>query len=97
AVRAREVDIVTFTSSSTVTNLATILGGDLSPLRGATVACIGPATAETARAAGLAPDVVAEDHTIEGLMSALRAFVHSGHAAQRLPRDARRHSQGEDA
>jgi uroporphyrinogen III methyltransferase/synthase len=97
AVRAREIDIVTFTSSSTVTNLATILGGDLSPLRGATVACIGPATAETARAAGLAPDVVAEDHTIEGLMSALRAFVHSGHAGQRLPRDARPNSQGEDA
>ena len=77
AVRAGEVDVVTFTSSSTVRNLATILGGNLSGLSQATIACIGPVTAETAREYGLEPDVVAEDHTVEGLVAALRAFLHS--------------------
>jgi uroporphyrinogen-III synthase len=77
AVRAGAVDAVTFTSSSTVRNLATLLGGDLSPLRGALVACIGPVVAETAREHGLAPHVVAEEHTVEGMVAALRAYVHS--------------------
>lgn len=78
AIRAGEVDAVTFTSSSTVKNLATLLDGDLSPLRGAVVACIGPVTAETARSFGLGPDAVATEHTIEGLMAALRESLHSG-------------------
>lgn len=77
AVRAGEIDVVTFTSSSTVKNLATLLGGDLSVLAGATVVCIGPIVAETARELGLPPHVVAEEHTIEGMVAALRAYVHS--------------------
>ena len=77
AVRNGEIDVVTFTSSSTVKNLATLLGGDLSALRAATVVCIGPIVAETAREAGLPPQVVADDHTIEGMVAALRAYVHS--------------------
>jgi len=75
--RSGAVDIATFTSSSTVHNLITLLNGDTAPLRDTIVACIGPATAETAREAGLTPDVVAETHTIDGLMDALRTFVHS--------------------
>ena len=71
-VRGGEIDAVTFTSSSTVRNLSTLLGGDLSPLSSALVACIGPSTAEAARAAGLPPDVVAEDHSVPGLVAALR-------------------------
>ena len=39
----------------------------------ATVACIGPVTAEVARAHGLAVDVVADPHTIDGLVDALDA------------------------
>jgi len=35
------------------------------------VACIGPITADTARAAGLTVDVVAAEHTIDGLVAAL--------------------------
>ena len=77
AVRAGEIDVVTFTSSSTVRNLATLLGGDLSALASATVVCIGPIVAETARELGLPPHVVAEEHTIEGMVAALRAYVHS--------------------
>src|SRR5581483_2350280 len=64
---AATAQAITFTSSSTVTNdLAS--GAPVPPL----VACIGPVTAGTARAAGLVVDVVADPHTIEGLVEALR-------------------------
>ena len=75
ALRAGAVDAVTFTSWSTVRNLATLLGGNLEPLRGAVVACIGPATAEAALEAGLPPDVVAEEQSVDGLVAALRRYV----------------------
>lgn len=69
------IDVVTFTSSSTVRNLVELLHGDLTPLRGATIACIGPATADTAWDAGLEVHVTAEVHTIDGLVSALRSHL----------------------
>ena len=75
AVRGGEIDIVTFTSSSTVKNLASLLDGDLTPLKGATIACIGPVVAKTAEDYGLPPHVVAEDHTIPGLVAALRGYL----------------------
>jgi uroporphyrinogen-III synthase len=59
---------VTFTSSSTVTNYLAVAGDAPVP---PVVACIGPITAETARAAGLTVDVVAAEHTIDGLVRAL--------------------------
>ncbi len=59
---------VTFTSSSTVTNYLAVVGDAPVP---PVVACIGPITAETARAAGLTVDVVAPEHTIDGLVRAL--------------------------
>lgn len=65
------VDIVTFTSSSTVTGLINMLNGNLDLLKRATVACIGPVTAMTARKAGLEVRLVAEEHTIPGLVKAL--------------------------
>ncbi len=82
AVRAGQVDVAMFTSSSTVTNLATMLGGDLSGLKGAVVACIGPVVAETARERGLTVDVVAEPHTIEELVEATRAYLHARRPAR---------------
>ena len=82
AVRAGEVDVAMFTSSSTVTNLASMLGGDLSVLSGAVIACIGPIVAETARERGLRVDVVAEPHTIDGLVEATRAFLHAHRPAR---------------
>ncbi|MDO8589061.1 MAG: uroporphyrinogen-III C-methyltransferase [Armatimonadota bacterium] len=68
-----EIDIVTFTSSSTVKNFAALVGsnGKLSIPESVTVACIGPVTAKTAEDSGLKPDVVAGEYTIEGLVSAL--------------------------
>src|SRR5690606_31234635 len=82
-IRARGVDVVTFTSSSTVRNLATLLEDDLSPLSGALVACIGRTTAETAAEFGLEP-VVAPTPSIEALIDTVRASLHSKWLAQRL-------------
>jgi uroporphyrinogen III methyltransferase/synthase len=68
---AQAADYVTFTSSSTVTNLTEALG-DRFPAA-ARVVSIGPVTSEAARAAGLRVDVEADRHDIEGLLDALLA------------------------
>jgi uroporphyrinogen-III synthase len=69
------VDIATFTSSSTVKNFYALLRNQAEILlKGAIIACIGPITAETARECGLVVDLVAEDYTVDGLMSALLNF-----------------------
>jgi uroporphyrinogen III methyltransferase / synthase len=67
------VDVVTFTSPSTVRNLATIAGaGDLEAIfKGVKVACIGPVTAEATRELGLHVDIVASNHTIDDLVEAI--------------------------
>jgi uroporphyrinogen III methyltransferase/synthase len=71
-----QVDMVTFTSSSTVTNFCALLGPErLAQLRGIiALASIGPVTTETIRAHGLAPDVSAPVHTIPGLVDAITDF-----------------------
>jgi len=71
-----EINVITFTSSSTVQNFMAMLGdGEPSRLlRGVTIACIGPVTAETARKYGLQVDVVAEHYTMTGLVQALRDY-----------------------
>ena len=65
----RGVDIITFTSSSTVRNYVALTQamdcGD--PL----IACIGPVTADTARQLGMHVHVVAEEYTVDGLTEAL--------------------------
>ena len=66
------IDIVTFTSSSTVRNLAAMLNGHIETLRGPLVACIGPMTAKTAEELGLRVDVVGSEYTVEGLVRAIR-------------------------
>lgn len=67
------VDMITFTSSSTVTCALNVLSGAVP--RGAfekvEAACIGPVTARTARAAGLNVSVVAREFTVEGLVGAI--------------------------
>ena len=65
------VDVITFTSSSTVRNLLDILGGDQRLLESALIACIGPVTAGAARELGLRVDLVAAEHTVEGLVDTL--------------------------
>jgi uroporphyrinogen III methyltransferase/synthase len=71
--RAGEIDVATFASSSSVRNLVEMLGGDITPLRGVFIAAIGPVTAQAVRDAGLECGVVASEYTIDGLVGALAA------------------------
>ena len=71
------VDAATFASSSAVRNLVAHLDGQLHRLEGATIACIGPTTAEAAADAGLDVDVVAGEHTVRGLVEALKGHFAS--------------------
>ncbi len=70
------IDLVTFTSSSTVVNFAEMTGAeDLSQLlKDVTVACIGPVTANTARRYGIEPQIVAETYTVQGLVDAITRY-----------------------
>jgi uroporphyrinogen III methyltransferase/synthase len=68
------IDVVTFTSSSTVKNFVSALGDSVLP-QDVMTACIGPSTAQTAAdLLGRAPDVTAATHTIEGMLAALEAY-----------------------
>ena len=69
-----EIDIVTFTSSSTVSNLITAVGKEREVLHKALIACIGPETASAATKAGLRVDIVARNHTVPGLVEAMEQY-----------------------
>lgn len=74
---AEPVDVVTFTSPSSVRNWAALL--ERAPERPAGVgpvtlaACIGPVTAEACEKAGLRADIVPGTYTIDGLVAAIAA------------------------
>jgi uroporphyrinogen III methyltransferase / synthase len=68
---AQGADYVTFTSSSTVTNLTEALGERFPAA--ARIVSIGPVTSETVREAGLEVAVEADRHDVDGLLSALLA------------------------
>jgi hydroxymethylbilane synthase len=72
----RRLDMLTFTSSSTVRNfvhwLDRVLSGSV--LAASKIACIGPVTAQTARELGLHVDIEAQDSTIDGLIEAIRRY-----------------------
>jgi uroporphyrinogen III methyltransferase/synthase len=71
---AGTIDVVTFTSSSTVDNLCDLLGSRaVGLLARPKVASIGPITTETARGRGLRVDVTAAQYTVIGLIQALAA------------------------
>ncbi|MDP6360060.1 MAG: uroporphyrinogen-III synthase, partial [Planctomycetota bacterium] len=67
------VSWVTFTSSSTAKNFTELLGEELlSQIQGTTrFAAIGPTTATTMRESGVPVSVMAEEHTIPGLVDAI--------------------------
>lgn len=67
---AGTLDVLTFTSGSTVRYFGELVGVQSR----AWVAVIGPVTAEAARNAGLNVDVVAEPHTVDGLVSAIAGY-----------------------
>ncbi|MEZ4730617.1 MAG: hydroxymethylbilane synthase [Caldilineaceae bacterium] len=79
------VDILTFTSGSTVRNFVQglSLGGlTLDCLHTATIACIGLQTAAAAQELGLHVDLVATEHTIDGLVDALVAHCQATHSKE---------------
>ncbi len=76
ALGARQVNWITFTSSSTARNLVGLLGPDYrATLAGVKLASIGPITTRTLQDLGLEPDVQAERYTIDGLVDAMLARV----------------------
>src|SRR5262245_7924417 len=76
APRRRVVAGVTFASSSTVRNFASLWASDdlRSWMEGVTVACIGPITRATASAVGLETHVMPTEYTIPALASAIAAY-----------------------
>ena len=68
-----KVDVITFTSSSTVNHFIELLGrGDIrEKLKGVTIASIGPVTSRTAREQGLDVDIQPEAYTIPALTEAI--------------------------
>ena len=73
---SRQIDMVTFTSSSTVRNFKALLpSSDAQDLmQSVKIACIGPITAQTAETMGFKSDIVADNFTIDGLCSAITEY-----------------------
>lgn len=71
-----QVDIVTFTSSSTVDNFFKLLEGanEKEFLHHVKFACIGPVTAKTARKYSIKPDIMPGEYSISGLLDAMERY-----------------------
>jgi uroporphyrinogen III methyltransferase/synthase len=69
-------DAITFTSSSTATNFARLLGQErlAETLRSVAIASIGPVTSETLRQLGLTITLEARKSTIPGLVEVLQLY-----------------------
>jgi uroporphyrinogen III methyltransferase/synthase len=66
-----KIDVITFTSPSTVVNFMRIMGQDFTLPSQVRIACIGPVTAAAVRKAGLPIDILREEFTIPGLVAAM--------------------------
>lgn len=68
-----KIDLITFTSSSTVTNFKTLLPSEKfeTLMKGVAVASIGPITTDTARKLGFNIEIEAKSFTIPGLCEAI--------------------------
>jgi uroporphyrinogen III methyltransferase/synthase len=73
-IAAGKVDVITFTSPSTVTNFMDIMGKDFKLPPQIRIACIGPVTAAAVKKAGLPVDIMREEFTIPGLVEAMIEF-----------------------
>jgi len=76
ALEKRSIDCITFTSSSTVQNMAALLGTDLliNMLKGVTVASIGPVTSKSCRELGLRVDIEPSEYTLSALSAAIQSY-----------------------
>lgn len=70
AILKQGIDVVVFTSSSTLRNFMELLS-DKTALNGLAVAIIGPVTGETARDYGLEPAIMPVEYTIPSLVQAI--------------------------
>jgi len=76
---AGTIDVVTFTSSSTVRGFVELVGGPVAVSGRFTAAVIGPVTAGTARELGITVPIEAQDYTVPGLVDAIvRHFTEDG-------------------
>jgi uroporphyrinogen III methyltransferase / synthase len=77
-IKERTIDMITFTSSSTVKNFRALLPpeGLDRLMQGITIACIGPVTADTARSLGFDVHIVAKAYTIPNLCDAIVQYYH---------------------
>ena len=75
----KTIDLVTFTSSSTVRNFKDLLPPDRFKqlVKGITIASIGPITTETAIESGFEVAITANSYTIPGLCDAIVNFYHN--------------------
>jgi uroporphyrinogen III methyltransferase/synthase len=69
-----EIDVITFTSASTVNGLLAILGQKWEVIKQARLACIGPNTTAALADKGLKADIVAREHTMAGLVSSMEHY-----------------------
>ncbi len=69
----KRIDVVTFTSASTVRNFVRVLGAEQAAdlLRTTLVASIGPVTAQAAEQYGIATSIMPQEYTIPALVAAI--------------------------
>lgn len=72
----QDIDVLTFTSSSTFQAFVELLEGIdwRSYVQDVKIACIGPITAKTVKEYGLVPDIVAQKYSTSGLLDAIEQF-----------------------
>ena len=77
-----QIDVITFTSSSTVVNFGRLFEREdlVRILKGVVIGCIGPITAQTAIDSGLCVDIISSEFTIPGLVDAIVTYYRSGDA-----------------
>ena len=71
-IKLDDVDLITFTSSSTVKNFINAVGVD--SLKNIKTAVIGPITAQTLQNFGIKADIMANEYTINGLTAAIEKY-----------------------
>ena len=71
-IREGKVDVITFTSPSTVIHFFDIMGDDYKLPESIKIACIGPVTVTAAKKLGLRIDIVQETYTVPGMVEAMK-------------------------
>jgi uroporphyrinogen III methyltransferase / synthase len=71
-----KMDVITFTSSSTVNHFANLLKKEnvKRSLKGTVIACIGPVAARTAKSWGMKVEIQPKEYTIPGLTQAIAQY-----------------------